>query len=86
MANIDKFLEVVGVDYCHRNDNFEENAPKPTEVMERLEKVVSSDVMGDVEELLSDFIVDFRDYCLAQGMKAAIEIMDGNYYSGKAVQ
>lgn len=81
MTNIDKFLEVVGVDYCHRNDDFETNAPKPTEVMKMVEKVVSRDIASDIDEKLSDFIIDYRDYCLAQGMKAAIEIMDGCYYS-----
>ena len=49
------------------------------EILEKLREVLSENVANEINDMLSNYTCVLEMYSVAEGMKAAIEIMNGEY-------
>lgn len=78
MKGLDNFINVLSVNHvCTKK--FADNAPEPDEILEKLREVLSENVANEINDMLSNYTCVLEMYSVAEGMKTAIEIMNGEY-------
>lgn len=80
MKNIDKFLEVIASEIVCGNI-FSENQPQPDKIMDILGKAVNRELLLEIDDKMVEYKTMLATYSVAQGLKVAIEIIDGSYCS-----
>lgn len=76
---MDEFLKIVGMNHIINSGTFEAYRPETIAFLERVRKIVSEEVYGELEDLLSDAITATNDYAFVEGMKVAIAITEKKY-------
>ena len=76
---MDEFLKIVGMNHIINSGTFEAYRPETLALMEKLKKIVSDEVYGELEDLINDAINSTNDYAFVEGMKVAIAITEKKY-------
>ena len=76
---MDEFLRIVGMNHIINSGTFEAYLPETLALMEKLKKIVSDEVYGELEDLINDAINATNDYAFVEGMKVAIAITEKKY-------
>lgn len=77
---MDKFLEIVFMDYAENNEEinnaFEEQFQP---ILSHIKELVSENIYLDIEEILVNCAVVSTRFYAVEGMKLALDVMNGKY-------
>lgn len=76
---MDKFLDVIYLSQLEDTETADKFEEIFSPMLERLKELLSEKLFEEIEELFTDCCVENNRFYAIEGMKLAIDIMDGNY-------